>query len=256
MPGDDRRTRPFHWWGPRWERPEPRGVAGLVADGTLDLGSAARLALLAEGGASLVVCAGPSHAGKTTLLTACAALLPPEVARRYPRGAFESFAFLAEPGFEPGRAALLVNEISPHLPVYLWGPGVAVALRAAAAGCQLLTTAHARSGEEFVRSLAGPPLRVPLGLVGAVGAVAVLRPGPGGRHRLAECRALLPTAGGGLTLAPLDCDDDLLAALVTRPDLLPRRPMSGQRAIDAVRAAIAAGEARYLAPPPPRWPDL
>ncbi len=256
MSAEDRRTRPFHWWGPRWERPEPRGVADLVADGTLDLGSAARLALLAEGGASLVVCAGPSRAGKTTLLTACAALLPPEVDRRYPRGAFESFAFLAEPGFDPSRAALLVNEISPHLPVYLWGPGVAVALRAAAAGCQLLATAHATSGEEFVRSLAGPPLRLPLGLIGAIGAVAVLRSGPDGHHRLAECRALLPAAAGGLSLAPLDRDDDLLAVIDARPGLLPRRPGIGRPEIDAVRAAIAAGEPRYLAPVPPRWPDL
>ena len=53
------------------------------------------------------------------MLTALLDFLPPRTHRIYPRGCFETFAFLSDPAISPRESVLLINEISPHLPVYL-----------------------------------------------------------------------------------------------------------------------------------------
>jgi hypothetical protein len=70
----------------------------------------------------------------------------------------------------------LVNELSPHLPVYLWGQGVARLLDAATRGFQLLATAHADAALDFVASLAGGPLRIPAARVAAFDTIVALEP--------------------------------------------------------------------------------
>jgi energy-coupling factor transporter ATP-binding protein EcfA2 len=163
---------PFGWWGPVWTAPTPRSLQDLIAHDVLTAECAALLALLVERRASVVVAAGPSGAGKTTLLTALLDFLPAGTRRIYVRGCYEPFDFLG--ATEPKRAALLVNEFSPHLPIYLWGPGVRRALQAARDGYQLLATAHATSVDEFVYSLAGYPLRVPAEEIAAIDALVLL----------------------------------------------------------------------------------
>jgi energy-coupling factor transporter ATP-binding protein EcfA2 len=157
-----RYDEPFAWWGPGWQVREPREIAGLVRDGTIDSWTAAILWAALARRRSLVVVAGESEVGKSTLLNALLDFLPPNTRRVYPRGCFESFAFLADPAIDPSQTALLINEISPHLPVYLWGPAVGRVLKAAQRGFTLLATAHADSVAEFVRALTGSPLRIPL----------------------------------------------------------------------------------------------
>lgn len=150
---------PFGWWGPVWSQPAPRTIVDLISDGVLSAEVAALLCELVARRASIVVAAGPSGAGKTTLLTALLDALPADTKKVYVRGCYEPFDFFAET--DPASTALLINEISAHLPIYLWGPGVRRVLTAARDGYQLAATAHATSVEEFIYSLAGYPLRIP-----------------------------------------------------------------------------------------------
>jgi energy-coupling factor transporter ATP-binding protein EcfA2 len=174
---------PFGWWGPVWTQPAPRSIIDLVRDGVLSAVVAALLCELVARRASIVVAAGPSGAGKTTLLTALLDALPAETRRIYVRGCYEPFDFLSETN--PGTTALLVNEISAHLPIYLWGPGVRRVLTAARNGYQLAATAHATSVEEFIYSLAGYPLRLPADEIQAIDLLVLLDAWrtPDGIHR-------------------------------------------------------------------------
>ena len=172
--GDSRYSTPFWWWGPGWAAPARRGIDELMRDETLDSWTAAHLWAALARRRSLAVISGPSGAGKTTLLTALLDFLPPRTRRIYPRGCFETFAFLSDPAFTPAETALLINEISPHLPVYLWGPAVARTLESADLGYTVLATAHADTVQEFVGVLTGSPLRLSTSLVAAFEFVVVM----------------------------------------------------------------------------------
>lgn len=168
------RDQPFAWWGPVWVTPTPRSIVDLIDDGSIEAETAALLWALLVRRASLIVVAGPSGAGKTTLLTALLPFLPPESRRIFLRGCYESFAFVSDPSIDPESSVLLVNEISPHLPIYLWGGGVERALDAVRGGFTLVATAHAQSATELVARLGGYPLRVPARLIAAADLVVVL----------------------------------------------------------------------------------
>jgi hypothetical protein len=163
---------PFGWWGPVWTPPVARSVDELVLAGTLSDELAALLTTLVRQRASIVVAAGPSGAGKTTFLTTLLDHLPPKTTRVYVRGCYEPFDFLNQT--DPASTALLVNEISPHLPIYLWGPGVRRTFEAIAKGYQLAATAHANSVEDFVYSLSAYPLRIPADLLRAIDLLILL----------------------------------------------------------------------------------
>ena len=68
----------------------------------------------------------------------------------------------------------MINEISPHLPVYLWGPPVERVLEAAQRGFMLLATAHADSVHDLVRALTGSPLHIRAAQIAAFELVVVL----------------------------------------------------------------------------------
>jgi energy-coupling factor transporter ATP-binding protein EcfA2 len=172
---EPRYEEPFAWWGPGWQVPKPRDIAELLRDETIDSWSAATLWAALARRRSLVVAAGESEVGKTTLLSALLDFLPPNTRRVYLRGCFESFAFLSDSAIDPLQSALLINEISPHLPVYLWGPAVARVLEAAQRGFMLLATAHADSVHEFVGALTGSPLRIPLAQMAAFEFIVVMK---------------------------------------------------------------------------------
>ena len=202
----------------------------LIGDGTLPVEAAALLWALLARRASIVVAAGPSGAGKTTLLTALLDFLPPGTRRLYLRGCYEPFAFLDDPTMKPDASYLLVNEISAHLPVYLWGPGVRRLLQAAGQGFGLAATMHARSTVELVQTLTGYPLRVPAAEVAAFQVAVILDAwltAEGIRREVRSVAALVAADAGGLRIADLvsrsarggDCTHDWEAAatLVTRP---------------------------------------
>ncbi|MDP9375899.1 MAG: type II secretion system protein E [Chloroflexota bacterium] len=206
MSGDlDRRptAEPYGWWGNAWHAPDPLSVVQLIERGNFDARVAALLWLLIERRASIIVAADPPGAGKTTTLTALADFLPPDVGRLYLRGWNETFAFLGEA--DPRRTYLLCNEISPHLPVYLWGRKVPQLFAAIAEGYGLGATMHADTLDEVVATLAGYPLHVPRRQIAHLDLVLTLavdyhdrRP----RRRL-EALYLLDRDGAGTALNPL-----------------------------------------------------
>jgi energy-coupling factor transporter ATP-binding protein EcfA2 len=191
---------PFNWWGPVWKLPAPIPLQELIALDELSFDAAALLGVLIEGRHSVIIAAGPSGAGKTTLLNALLEFLPEETRRIYLRGCYEPFDFLSTA--EPATSALLVNEISPHLPIYLWGPGVRRALGCVRDGYQLFATAHATSLDELIYSLAGYPLRIPLDEIAGLGVVVLLDVWIEAgeiRRQVSSISLLRPEARGGLT---------------------------------------------------------
>lgn len=187
---------PFHWWGPPWLRPRPRALPELVEDGVLDVGTAEALAREIRAGGSVVVAAGPSGVGKSTLADALARELPTGTEPVYVRGGHETFAFLAEP--PAGRRTMLVNELSPHLPVYLWGEAARRVLRLARDGGQVIGTMHASTPEEVVYQLSRSPVGAAPDEVAALGTVVFLGPPVDGGERWTVSRVvrLAATAQG------------------------------------------------------------
>ena len=203
--GNPRYEEPFFWWGPGWECPATHSVRDLLHDGTIDAWTAAQLWSALARRHSVVVVAEPSGAGKTTLLTALLEFLPLGTRRLYLRGCYEAFSFLTDPEIKPGTSVLLINEISPHLPVYLWGPAVAQALAAGQKGFTLLATAHAESVPAFVGLLTGSPLRIPASQVAVFEYLIVLAPSTraASGRRVTSLWRLHPTpAGAGFAPAP------------------------------------------------------
>jgi hypothetical protein len=163
---------PVAWWGWSWEPPVPMSITELVAARDLDARTAALCWLVMAGHGSILIAAEQPHTGKTTTLTALLDLLPDRAARVYLRGGAETFDFLG--AARPLRTVLLVNELSSHLPVYLWGAKALRLFRALGDGYALAGTLHADSAAETIAQL-----RDELGVAAAdlarVDLVAVMR---------------------------------------------------------------------------------
>ncbi|MCX7622758.1 MAG: type II secretion system protein E [Thermomicrobium sp.] len=194
----------------------------LVRLGSLDAATAAFLWLALEQRASVIVAAREHGAGKTTLLTALVDLLPEGTVRYYLRGWYERFAFVET--LERERAYLLVNEISDHLPIYLWGKGMRRLFGLLAEGWRLGATVHAAGAEEVFALLGGFPLEVPL---------ESLRP-----------LDLVITVGVGVT------SEGVLRRVARVESLRPRGQELGTRLLaqrETIRSALAVYPAAFLA---------
>ncbi len=250
---------PFAWWGPTWEAPVARSVLDLISGEVLALPTAGLLWALLARRASMLVAAGPSGAGKTTLLTALLDFLPAGTRQVYVRGCYEPFRFLADPAVEPRRAALLVNEISPHLPSYLWGPGVRRLLAAKRDGYVLAATAHATSVEDLVGSLAGYPLRIPPAEIAAFDLVVVLdawEEQGAVRREVVDVASLTPVPGrGGIRVDRLLRRDAGPGGWAL--DVPPDAPVLERFGITADQLGCEAAErAAALAELAVKWPGL
>ncbi len=125
----------------------------ILAAGNLDLRTAALCWLVLEAHGSMLIAAEQPHSGKTTTLTAFLDVLPSTVRRVFIRGWAETFDYLRHT--EPARTLLLANELSSHLPVYLWGPKAVETFRTLRKGYALASTLHADSADEAVAQLTG-----------------------------------------------------------------------------------------------------
>lgn len=170
------------WWGTAWRSGSRKTLPELVEASVLDAESASLLWALVERGKSVTIAAPMSGAGKTTLLTALLEAVPSHRPRRIVRGIHDDVA--RDPPTND-RITMLVNEISPHLPFYCWGPALRSVLERAVAGDQLLATIHARSPKDVFETLAAAPLDLPKDLIAEIGWVAVLKT-DGEFSRLAE----------------------------------------------------------------------
>lgn len=189
------------WWG----RPEvpgtPPSVRELVSTKVLLPSVAGLLLALIERRMPLSVVSQDAGVGKTTLLTALLAELRPDGGRVYLRGCYESFDFAWDPALAPRETALLINEISPHLPFYLWGPAVARTFKLVRRGYTVYATAHAGSATQLVELLADAPLGVPLHDIASLGIVVTLDSGSPAAdgdsvRRVTSCTGLSLAPGG------------------------------------------------------------
>lgn len=259
-------SEPFGWWGYHWTPPEPRSLTWLIEHGVLDERIAAFLSLAVESRASLLVVAEPHEAGKTTLLTALLDFLPPSVAPIYLRGWYERFTFLDVIPAE--HAYVLCNEISAHLPTYLWGRGVRRVFEAAAAGYPLATTMHATSARDAFEQLSAYPLEVPAQHLRSIDLVVTIGVGYASNRllrRVTSVEAVRPGDDGPLieTLATREplrsdldhrlgrlvdvlarwrgCSDETAAGLLARRERVLQQWLArGMTAPADVRAAISA----------------
>lgn len=181
---DDRAAEPAWWRIPRrndapcaWRGysrgPETfRSLDDLIRARMISEAMAALLAGAVRNGSSVTVAGAESGIGKSTLLTALAAEIPPGRTVCFSRG--NSDRFVGLDGVAPATATLLVSEMSPHLPVYTWGDTARRALALAVSGVQLMSTMHGQSAADVVDSLLSGLGEVPPVAVAALGVIVTL----------------------------------------------------------------------------------
>jgi hypothetical protein len=195
---------PVGWWGWNWEPPVPMSVTELLEARNMDARTAALCGLVLEAHGSLLIAAEQPHSGKTTTLTAFLDFLPNRIRRVFLRGWVETFDYLSQT--RPEDTILLGNELSSHLPVYLWGPKAVRVFETLRQGYALGSTLHADSAEEAVAQLTAE-LGVAAADLGRVDLLMVMRVYATVRgeyaRRVVTLHRLLPRDRAGLRLVPL-----------------------------------------------------
>ena len=236
---------PVGWWGWNWEPPVPMSVTELLDAGNFDPRTAALAWMVLESHGSLLIAAEQPHSGKTTTLTAFLDFLPADVRRVFIRGWSETFDYLGQT--LPERTLLLANELSSHLPVYLWGPKAVRVFRSLRRGYALASTLHADSAEEAVTQLTDE-LGVARADVARVELLAVMRMYGTSRggiarrlvslHRVRDLVPLVDWDGPTDTHRHHDAAQlELLCELVQR-SLDPRSGTAAPRLLDELRANL------------------
>ncbi|MEX1072712.1 MAG: hypothetical protein WED86_03340 [Chloroflexota bacterium] len=137
---------PEGWWGYHWSLPQPMSVVEIVESGSLDARLMATLWAVVARRRSVMLASEAPMAGKTTTLSALVDLLPSGTVGVFLRGWRGDFDWTDEIG--PERGYLLVNEMSDHLPIYVWGRNARGALALAGRGYGMGATMHADSLDE------------------------------------------------------------------------------------------------------------
>jgi hypothetical protein len=171
----------YYW---HYESRRPLTVAQIIALHSVDVETAALIWLVLEQGVSLTI-AGPADptagVGKTTTLNALLQFLPEGTALAYMSGMYENFAFTRSPDIDPTTTYALCNEVSDHLPIYMWGRVARRYLSLPAQGYRIATSVHADTVNDVI-SMYHHDLRVSaddvrrLGLVVNIGLVGRIYP--------------------------------------------------------------------------------
>jgi hypothetical protein len=230
-------NEPNSWWG--WHgwssQPVPLSITQILQAGTMPPELAALFWLSLERRASLILAADPPSAGKTTILTALFAFLPPETQAYFTRGWGETFDL---PSLSNGVPTyIMVNEMSDDLPVYSWGPYVVRTFELLAEGYCLGSTMHADTVEEVIAQLE-EEVGVPRGHLAHLTFIAALHLAhAGGRilRRLNEVALLGPGDGARkeltvTTVSSWDAEHDSF------------RLLEGKEAAVAVAQRLGLGE--------------
>ncbi len=194
---------PVGWWGWNWDPPAPMSIAQLLEAGNMDARTAALCGMTIESHGSMLIAAEQPHSGKTTTLTALLDFLPNATRRVFIRGWAETFDFLGQT--RPDATLLLANELSSHLPVYLWGPKAVRVFETLRRGYALASTLHADSCDEALAQLVGE-LGVHRSDLARVNLLMVMRiyatTGGGYARRVVSVHRLVPR-GGTVAALPL-----------------------------------------------------
>jgi hypothetical protein len=128
-------------------------IAQIIALQSVDVETAALAWLLLEQRVSLTV-AGPTDPqpgiGKTTTLNALLQFLPEGTALAYMSGMYEDFGFTRLPDIDPATTYALCNEVSDHLPIYMWGRVARRFLTLPVQGYHIATSVHADTIDDVV----------------------------------------------------------------------------------------------------------
>ena len=142
---------PEGWWGYHWTLPRPMSAVEIVGSGSLDARLMAILWAVTSRRRSVMLSSEAPRAGKTTTLSALVDFLPPGTVGVFLRGWRGDFDWTDEIGPEQGY--VLVNEMSDHLPIYVWGRNARGALEMAGRGYGMGATMHADSLDEALALL-------------------------------------------------------------------------------------------------------
>jgi hypothetical protein len=142
---------PDGWWGYHWAPPTPMSAVELIGTPAIDSRLMATLWAVVSRRRSVMLSSEAPQAGKTTTLSALVDFLPDDTTGIFVRGWWEEYDWLDE--IEPGTGYLLINEMSDHLPTYVWGRAARGALVLAGKGWGLGATMHADSLPEALDSL-------------------------------------------------------------------------------------------------------
>jgi hypothetical protein len=186
----------YYW---HYDSRRPLSVAQIITLQSVDEETAALAWLLLEHGASLTV-AGPTDPqpgiGKTTTLNALMQFFPEGTALAYMSGMYENFGFTRLPDIDPATTYALCNEVSNHLPIYMWGRVAQRYLNLTAQGYHIATSVHADTIDDVISMyrhdlhLKAEDVRR-LGLVINIGLVGQIYPP---RRRWLTMHFLQPTA--------------------------------------------------------------
>jgi len=140
-----------YWW--HYDSRRQLSMAQIIALDSVDVKTVALVWLILEHGASLTV-AGPTDPqpgiGKTTTLNALLQFLPEGTALAYMSGMYEDFAFTQLPDIDPASTYALCNEVSDHLPIYMWGRVARRYLTLPARGYHIATSVHADTIDDVI----------------------------------------------------------------------------------------------------------
>jgi len=142
---------PEGWWGYHWAPPTPMSAVELIGTSTIDSRLMATLWAVVSRRRSVMLSSEAPQAGKTTALSALVDFLPDDTTGIFVRGWGEEYDWLDE--IPAGTGYLLINEMSDHLPIYVWGRAARGALVLAGKGWGLGGTMHADSLPEAFDSL-------------------------------------------------------------------------------------------------------
>ena len=126
-------------------------VVQIAGSGSIDLRVMATLWAVVSRRGSVMLASEAPQAGKTTTLSALVDFLPENTVGVFLRGSWGDYRWTDEYG--PDRAYLLINEMSDHLPIYVWGRNAKGALELAGRGYGLGATMHADSLDEALEAL-------------------------------------------------------------------------------------------------------
>ena len=140
-----------YWW--HYDSRRPLSTAQIIALDSVDAKTVAMVWMMLENGASLTV-AGPTDPqpgiGKTTTLNALLQFLPEGTALAYMSGMYEDFAFTQLPDIDPASTYALCNEVSDHLPIYMWGRVARRYLTLPNNGYHIATSVHADTIDDVI----------------------------------------------------------------------------------------------------------